>query len=468
MDIEALTSIAIVVVVVLAVMFTGRREWFSSIGAALFFVSPVVGRVLSATPANYWQAVAAPFLLRKNWDLLRHPVVLSFLALGLWNGLVSLWSEQRIDAISNGVRQMAIALFIAGMFAMFRRDRGTLTTTLKWLAPLLIIQSIATTVFIVSPAAELAYLSSPLAVPLIGTDAAGIATGETNQNVESVTKAGGLLFLNGNRASMVMGVGAMTYFGLAVSTRKRWAWIVAGIATVGTVATLSKTGLALAVLAPFAVMVLRILVKRGSAATVALILGGALAAVALLGAAVLFASGRSATLEKALLPRTRLWGAAVDLWLQAPVQGNGYGAWEAWWYEVAYQWGINRYWPPHNAFLAEAARGGAIGVLLLIVICVAIIRQILRDVRTVNSPRERTIAALCLYAFLWAVFHCLGDNTDVWGTLNTVPFIGATMLIPQVTRVHTRRFRKEKALPVLGARHGSARRGRSSSLRSAM
>ena len=208
------------------------------------------------------------------------------------------------------------------------RDDENLHDALRRIAPLILLQCALVIVFRVDPHIEREFLRSPLLSLSAGEVAArGLFRGSPN-NVLDADKAGGLL-VNGNTASMVMGVAACLALWQWSRSRRRSDLAVAAVALVAVAFTGSKTGIVLAVATLGVVLFSRLLVRSAAvfvAVTVTVVL--------CVGAAVLTVGDLSWTgdvrRESALTLgiRQHIWHAAWQFFQSAPLTGLTPGGWE--------------------------------------------------------------------------------------------------------------------------------------------
>lgn len=290
---------------------------------------------------------------------------------------------------------------------------GAVGKTLALLAPIALAQGLTTLVFRFIPAIESAYYSSSISKIFLGGAGEALSTETGRNNVVSLERAGGFLFVNVNRASMVMGIIMLAYCAYALLSRKKWPLFVviplaAAIALGG-----SKTGLALLIVLPLFSIFLATASRASNApARMGLVLSALAAAV--VGVQVFFATADDflAASEETLQPRLQLWGESLRAIAENWFLGLGYGGWTERWEQgnVHIPFSIR---PVHNWFLQAWLDGGILFAAANVVFVVVIVTIMLRAVSAPGSFQHKLAMAFGGAGFLWAIIHGLGDNTSI-------------------------------------------------------
>lgn len=420
------------------VLLFGAGAWLR-ISSALFYLQPAVGPPLHAL----WQIGTSPYTLWREGGILRSPLTALLLAFAAVNAASALWSPDPRTAVFYSVATIVtVALALHGTIAVARSNPGAITSTLIVLAPVAAVQALSTAVFRMDSGVELRYYATAPARLLLGRASAALSSGEATNNVLDPAKAGGILFLNGNRASMVMGVTALVYAMYAISRSHRGAAAVAALSATGCAFTGSKTGIALLILTPAIAVFWAVVVRSTFSAKLLSVL---LMSVVVVGTAVAvprYASDYVERSEEALVPRRVLWQTAIDAGLAHPFQGLGFGGWEQYsnqrlptdvFREVAPVVFEPNY-PPHNMLLFSLTRVGVIGPVLIIAITLAAIFACVHRVGDQTALSSRLVMTGGAATWIWVFIHAMGDNTEVWGTLNSVPFLAMALAICAAVR----------------------------------
>ncbi len=351
-----------------------------------------------------------------------------FAVLGAACGMLALlsvaWSPQPPLALQAAAQWLAlIPMTIVGMNMV--RDDGisAIGKSLALLSPILAIQAISTIVFRFAPLLESTYYASALSNLFLRDAGRG-------NNVIALDRAGGFLFTNVNRATLVMGIAVMLLLAYSTLARRRWplplaALLIAAIAVAG-----SKTAWIILLLLPLVALLISYAAGTRSAGTR---IGASLVSVGLVSVAVQsFVAAADEFVEASqatLVPRVTLWHEGLRAYAENPLQGLGFGGWSQRWSSGSVVIDFSER-PLHNWVLQAAVDGGAIYAALNIGFVALIVLVLLRRVFDVASARERIGVVLAAGAFLWAFVHGLGDNTSALGgyeNLGLLP-LAATLL----------------------------------------
>jgi hypothetical protein len=426
-------AVALVATTAWIVLWFGRGAWLK-ISSALFLLQPSVGPPLHAL----WQLGTSPYMLWRSGGFLRSPLTGLLVVFAGVNAASAAWSPEPRTAIFYSITTiLAVALMLHGTLATARDTPQAIGATLRLLSPVVVIQALSTIVFRFDTGTELQYYGSAPARLLLGEGGRGLVTGELTNNVLDPGKAGGVLFLNGNRASMVMGVAALVYLMFALTSRSRAAAAVALLSAIGCAFSGSKTGITLVLVTPALAVFWAAMVRSAYRTKLVSVLVMSAAVVATVIAVPRYASDYVDRSDAALVPRRILWDTAWQAWAEHPWRGLGFGGWENFANQrlpsvvfrdvspVVFE----PNYPPHNMLLFSMTRVGIIGPVLILLITLVAIRMCVRGMRRRDDVSTRLVMSLGAVAWVWVFVHAMGDNTDVWGTLNTVPFLGFALAI---------------------------------------
>ncbi|WP_162237671.1 O-antigen ligase family protein [Agreia sp. Leaf244] len=318
---------------------------------------------------------------------------------------------------------------------------GAVGKVLALLTPIALAQALTTLVFRFIPTIESAYYSSSISKIFLGGAGQALSTDTGRNNVVSLVRAGGFLFVNVNRASMVMGIILLAYCAYALLSSKKWPLLVviplaAAIALGG-----SKTGIALLVVLPLFSIFLATASRAANApARMGLVLSALAAAV--VGVQVFFATADDflAASEETLQPRLQLWGEAIRAIRENWFLGLGYGGWTQRWEQgnVHIPFSIR---PVHDWFLQAWLDGGILFAAANVIFVFVIVTITLRAVSSPGSFQYKLAMAFAGAAFLWAIIHGLGDNTSILSDPPALVFLallaGFMLAGPHLTRPAT-------------------------------
>ncbi|MCP3420921.1 O-antigen ligase family protein [Nocardioides pinisoli] len=326
--------------------------------------------------------------------------------------LAIVWSLDAEQAVIVGAR---LVMFVGGLLVVWRAldERVNALSivadaSLLWVA----LQSVLTVAFRLDPSVEAAFYASPAMVPLLGSTGLAL-TGEAANNVIDPEKAGGLI-VNGNAASLLLGISAVSLLAAnAVGPRIRFR-LVGLTAFAAVFFTGSKTGAVLAVIVPLVVVALRRAARSRSGRRELVVLAPFAAIAAILLPTVLqrVFPVFSTKSEFSFDTRMRLWGAALDLFRENPILGLGFGGWKP-----AMERLIGRSdWPPHNVVISAWADAGLVAAALTVAFIAITLGLGLRRLMLVpESPGDLTARCWAWSGMLWVFSHGMGDNTSVYG-----------------------------------------------------
>lgn len=387
----------------------------------------------SVSPVPVQLPINATFLLGLGTSLrdpigkirsLRGFIPVGLLALALTQFSSTLWSLRPPAALAIGSITLAVLAMV--LFVL----QGPRPSGQRWdllhasalaIIPVAFVQALSTIIFRFDPGLENRYHTSPLITWLLGDEGRLLFTTLRN-NVVDPLKAGGLLFVNGNKASMVMAVWALMYLSVCIRRRSFLYLLMFSICIAGTIATSSKTALFLA----FSLIPLFLIlpfVVRVRASPLGFVVGLLSAIGTSLGLAtvVSFLSDELTGVDESAEDRSRLWSGAWRYFQESPLLGLGVGGW-------ADRWGSDpaaagrELLPPHNMLIMMWADSGLLAPLLVIAIYSVIAVRYIRAIARAASNREAVAVALELCAIAWIFAHGMYDNTNFYGDPHTAIF----------------------------------------------
>ena len=288
------------------------------------------------------------------------------------------------------------------------------------IAPIASIQAACTWLFLLFPEAKNVYLDSAIASVLTG-GRSSLLRSTLPDNVLFPEKSGGLLFVNANEASMVMGAWSMLLVAAALQAKSRTLAVGGAICFLGVLGTGSKTALVLALTLPIAAIVASVLVRRSSRplAVAALLVVTPIAAYVLSSILPQFSDFWSRS-EVSSTARFALWEVAGRAILGNPLVGLGQGNWLAHWAQFASAYRQPDYLPPHNYVLATMVETGIVPGILIVILVFTHVFRVIRHIG-VGSTSSSFSISLELASFLWIVIHGLFDTTSFYGSPMTLP-----------------------------------------------
>ncbi|MBM0225694.1 O-antigen ligase [Micromonospora sp. ATA51] len=389
----------------LLVRFETRAIWVVGLSVPqLFLLSPEIvsfSGVLTLTSA-------LGFLSDKpSWDRRFGGFLASFIALA---ALAVLWSPDVTRAIAWIIG--LLQLLIAFLYVKTLRERlpHRLPRVFDVLGVAVVVEAGLTAVFRISPDLESQFLHSYWAVMTNGPGRMAAFFTVSPDNVRDVEKAGGL-YLNGNTASLYLGMAGLLFVAAFSLYRRRSYIIVALTAYIGVFFTGSKTAMLLGVLVPlFVVVILRLSKSPIYVLPVMLTLPAAsyIASAQLTHLFPAFAADSEFTFGI----RTLLWQAAGDLFSEHPVLGLGFGGWFIEIGKYSNSLVAARY-PPHNIFIQIWSDMGLAAALLLVAFIVVVVLDHSRLLAA--RPSARVMTAVSLGAFAWLLLHGMADTIQFWG-----------------------------------------------------
>jgi O-antigen ligase len=380
------------------------------------------------------------------------PVVL--LALAGWSAVAILWSPSAVAGLVSITRLLSFVVLVYYAVRLGRTGPAQLVRALWWLTPVVLLQSAAVVVFARRPDLEAAYLSGGARF-LIGHQSVRALFTTSPDNVLDPVKAGGLLFLNSNTASMFMGVAACCYLAVAAWAGSRRCYAVAAVLLVAVVATGSKTGVALALLVPVA-YVLALAIRRSGLAGALMVLGvAAPVALWLRWQLPVWAPEYVQESGTALQTRSYIWTAGRQLFTEAPVLGLGFGGWGEQFTRFAGP-SLSQRYPPHNSLLLAWSETGLVGTALVLAFAVVVLVPLTRAAVRARRPADTRALTLSCAAYVWALAHSMGDATAFFGDVRNLPFLAIALGVLVGLR------EEAPAPPVAGARGQSASAGQRS------
>lgn len=411
------------------VVLLPSKQWVWRALVILQTVNPLPSQIpLPAAPLFSSATIIRTF---KHVSVLaRSMIPISVVALLAMYSISTLWSPSLREAGYFSLSLVSLLAAILFAYSLHIDGHRPLQMVLYAAAPIMLIQSLSTAIFRFAPDLELAYFNSPLLGLLHGTDIARSFFSDPN-NVLDPGKSGGIFFVNGNRASMVMAAFALCYFAERTYSRSKIPLVMAWVCGVGVVATGSKTALVLtAVLGPTALILPNLLNKRRSPIHSLLAWTSLFIAATTLWILSSRITDLIVGIDHAASSRTRIFNAAADYFARDPVLGLGFGGWSLNWEDDARSYGSRQGLPPHNFFIFEWANAGIAAAAIVALICACMIIVYAKIIRRTTDMREARAYTFQLVAVLWIFAHGMYDNTYFYGTANTIPLFAC--LIAQI------------------------------------
>lgn len=418
MIVVALGAVGLLAVIV---AFTCSAEIRLCVAAALacpqVFLDQL-GDSLSISALWSMLIVVPTLLARTNW---RDPKVRLLLAVVALSAVsIVLLSRDRTEGVLLTARMVAfLALLALAVEVGTRRPRG-LERALLWFAPAAFAEAVLVIWFRFDTAAEEAFIRSAPGRLLIGPSTASTLYTTNRNNVIDPLKSGGV-FVNGNVASMFLGVAVAVFVVLAIRTGRRGYYVPALVCWLAVFATGSKTGALLAVVLPVCALLARILTRPGHRRYVVPVALAAPFGVLLVQWAVdQFVPESAADAAKTFGYRTRLWQAAADMFTDSPVLGLGFGGWDSGLRPYVARLSLDEGMPPHNLLIATWANLGLVGALVVLAFMIVVVAGHLRFLALAPARPVARVAAWSLVAWAWVFIHGMGDNTTLYGDLHTM------------------------------------------------
>lgn len=282
-----------------------------------------------------------------------------------------------------------------------------------------------------------------------------------NNNVFDPAKAGGV-FVNANVAAMFLGVNGLAALAVYAVTRTRWVGVLGAVSILSVLVTGSKSAAVLAVTLPVLAVGAIHLSRSTMPARQRYRLFGGIAAAAAAAVGVMLAIGAlRRALVNAFVGRTEIWGFGAESFAKKPIQGLGFGGWDAGFPAYAQAHHLYRSFPPHNLLLATWAATGIPGLILTLAFLVLAFRVIYRALSG-RVPVDKRFAAFAGAAIAWIFIQGMGENTDVFGEIHLIPIVALLYVLlikpigeedpGDVTDAH-RRHSATPAVPAVGDVH---------------
>ena len=364
------------------------------------------------------------------------PVIRLTIALGIWALSTAVWSPGPTTSMATSLRWISLAALIPYAYGLAAAGTAPLVRVLFSLSPLVVVEALTVIAFRFNPSLERHYYLSSLSRFLLGSTGRDLYyTVDKANNVIDPERAGGILFVNCNRASMVMGVFLMIYVAVWLwSRRNRLLWP-AGLLVIAIGLTGSKTGLALVIVLPIvAIVMARIAEQRDPGMKIILVVASALSLAGGAQYVLGHATGYVAKSQETLVPRFGLWNEAVRAIDSSKLLGLGFGGWDRRW-ELGQVHLAFSSRPAHNWFLQAWLDGGVVYALLHVALVVAVVKLALRGITQGGTKTQLQIRTFSLAGFMWIVIHGMGDNTALYGDpLTVVPLAIIIAMLSVSTR----------------------------------
>lgn len=434
----------IFIAVLLALAYMSKPAAYWKIAQVMATFNPgILGLPLSGT--HFWLVLAHPATRRGKLSGPRNSWVGGILLFILAAYLLALfWSPDSFQSL----RFVASTVALYFLTLAVRRSEGgplnALRSVVRVTVPVSVVQAVSTILFMMLPRVEENYLKSNLAPFLLGPRAP-LLYSTMPDNVIFDEKSGGLLFYNGNTASMVMGVWALSIAIVAFQNRSKLNLFVAFICLVGALATGSKSGIFLAVLIPLFVGLV-IFFSRGSKKFGPFIFGTLAAAFCLL----IMPAFRSQidtyfmSSDNASRARDLLWGAAGTAFDRSPVFGLGWGGWEQFWPMMSLGTGLMPSLPPHNFLIQTWAQAGLLPVIAIVLLFAISFVRLSKQVLIADSIESTRISALSIGVLAWIFFHGMYDTTAFYGVEALLPIMACILGMTKTNKAQVHSTGREK------------------------
>ncbi|MFJ3958955.1 O-antigen ligase family protein [Arthrobacter sp. NPDC090010] len=336
--------------------------------------------------------------------------------------LASTWSPKPSQSIAVVITAFATVGAIIMAHTSEDSSRTDLLRVTMWIiAPIALAQSLATILFLVNPVVEDSYFRSKVFEFLLGDEARYLFTTLPN-NVTDPEKSGGLLFVNGNKASMVMAVWGLVYFSLWLRKRSFFMVATTVVCMTGSVFTGSKTAIILCAIIPASFLLIPAVIRlRKNPAGMVFSIAGLGVLAAALGALAGTASDLLNRADEAATARVGLWSAAAGYFQQSPLLGLGFQGWSLHWAQDAASYGLRDNYQPHNLLIWNWANAGLLAPILILLVFIFFGLYYVKAIARANSRREALALSFELAALVWMFAHAMFDNTELFGTSHTLP-----------------------------------------------
>lgn len=291
------------------------------------------------------------------------------------------------------------------------------------MAPIALAQAATTILFRLSPSIEEAYYRSDISRLFIGSLGQQMYSTELTNNVLNPERAGGFLFVNLNRATMVMGIILIAYLVYGLCARRRWVWLVAVPLVAAIVASGSKSGLALLIVLPLFSLVLSSAARsKNPAGRMGITLLALVSIVIGIQTLLTTADDYVKASEATLVPRLLLWSESLKAITENWLLGLGFGGWYERWEEggVAISFSMR---PAHNWILQAWMDGGIAYLAINLAFLVLVVILQMRAIQAVEGKRLKLAAGLAGSGLLWPIIHGLGDNSPIYSDPQALTFL---------------------------------------------
>lgn len=308
---------------------------------------------------------------------------------------------------------IAYYLQVAGLVLVgresYRRGISVLPLVTAWCAAATT-DAVLVLYFRFEPAAEIAWLKSPIAPYLINPGTLGKLFTDSPNNILDPAKSGAF-FVNANAGSAFLGAAfCVALFLYAQTHRRRWI-VIATIDAAAVVASGSSAGIII-LGAILGVLVVRALAVRPPTAPL-------IPFVVLASFWLLSVTYQAVLADMGVWARFTLWKLAASAIAQNPLLGLGYGAWDTYAARSFAAIGSSTY-PPHNLILYTWIQSGLIAAALLLFFLYSAVHG-LRGARSVPGVR------MVMAAVVWSFVYSLGDNTQLLNDMHSAPALAVLL-----------------------------------------
>ncbi|MDP9936315.1 O-antigen ligase [Paenarthrobacter nicotinovorans] len=368
--------------------------------------------------AIWWILLASPFTVLRRGAVKFPWLALSILAIVFVQLASVAWSPDPLQGLRSAGTAACFVIVFYAAFRLLLSNELAILRVMNIAGAFVAGHAILITVFFLSPRIESLYLKSKLAPYLSGQGVTRIF-GDMFNNVILDGKAGGL-FVNGNTASMFMGVCAAVFLATGIKFRSRWSFCVAMLAYAGAFMTGSKTALFIGLAWIGACGLVYALSRRSP-----LVLPGIVAAILAVQVGLAYVLEKSPELladsSHTFGSRQRMWDVAFRGLAESPILGLGFGGWFDQYRRFGSEIGFSVR-PAHNLLLQAWLDSGVLGALTTLIFFGTILFGCLRVMQRADATSAR-IACSVLAASGWVFIHGQGDNTLFYGDTHSLVFL---------------------------------------------
>lgn len=374
--------------------------------------------------AIWWILAAAPFvMITKGANRFPRfsPLIVAIVLSQLCSAA---WSPDFLQAIRSAATAFGLLVVFVAAWELTTSDPVRLRRVLSASGAVVSMHAVLIGVFFLLPEVEAGYLRSPIAPLFSGQGVTRIYTDLFN-NVVLEGKAGGF-FVNGNTASMFMGVCATLFFASALKFRSKWHMTVAALSYTSAIMTGSKTALFIGIGWVGVCLLLQAAARKAH-----LLVPGAMLGVLAVQAGLALILEKSPELARdsshTFGSRQLMWDVAIDGLSDSPILGLGFGGWFNQYEKFGSEIGFSVR-PAHNLILQTWLDSGVVAVLVLFAFYGAVVWVCLRLLR-LGWKTNPGIACSLLAMTGWIFIHGQGDNTTFYGDTHALAFFAVGLAL---------------------------------------